>query len=645
MKKAFILLIIIFSYFNLAAEENSYEDQKLLKSIVEKKNITKHKAAISKHALSKVEEDAYRILGNTPTDSPYKILGIKKGISRSEIQKIYQAQRNMWQNTKDLNPTLANKIIEILDHSYESVLLGAQGEESAAAKISSNKIREIFDKELPSLNDDLKKVIAKASKAITEAQKEEEKRIKAAQERAKRIERMRPQAPISFGREYGGEDYIPQRSSSGGYETPSYELPAEYYGGGVGAPMFGGYEDFGGGFGGGGFGEGNFGEKGGFGGGGGGREEGTIGEEKEGAKAETPKEAEKEKEKEKVESDEAKEINIKNTVIDISKKIKTETSTKKIDELLDEADSNIDALVGLKIGLDPKRKKQLKWVDLDKKYKSAIDTLEPYKKKKAERDKTKGEEKEKKAAPVTPLEHSEAKEENIKTSIIEMIQKLENATNKDEIEELIEEIDIYIEILKQVQIGLSPTRKLNKSWMGLDRNYNNALKTFENIKKKYAPKEVSGEELLKSNVGQSLMTLDQFASNLKTKSMNNAELIEDRLRYIRDLLADLEKRAESAKTTNEIETALTLMQQLEKNISQLDKEILSLIFDANSLNSQLQSLLSSNPGLRTLNKQIFEIENKLNFVLQMTRQYQIKLSEFNNKRKELLEKISKKKGS
>lgn len=77
----------------------------------------------------------------------------------------------------------------------------------------------------------------------------------------------------------------------------------------------------------------------------------------------------------KLEIDEVKEINIKNNIIDIVEKLKLETNEDKCDELLDEIDSNIHALTGLKRVLNPKRKEQSKWKDLDKRYNGALETI------------------------------------------------------------------------------------------------------------------------------------------------------------------------------------------------------------------------------------------------------------------------------
>lgn len=81
------------------------------------------------------------------------------------------------------------------------------------------------------------------------------------------------------------------------------------------------------------------------------------------------------------EINESKEINIKNAIIDLSKKLKLEADKSEINKLLKEIDLNMNALSELQTNLNPLRKTQFKWKELDNKYKLAIEFIDSYMKK------------------------------------------------------------------------------------------------------------------------------------------------------------------------------------------------------------------------------------------------------------------------
>lgn len=596
-----------------------------------------HKKAVAKNTITKEQEMAYSALGLESTATDYEVLGVKENATISQIREAYNKLMNKWNAPKEEELKKISKSVKnIINKAYENIILGEEAimTTSAGTRIALDKIYDFFLKELPPLSTELQKVIEKASKSVSVAKQEQEKLTKAAQARLAKLERTRPAAPASFGREYGGEEYFPESRGRGGrgdyqgggytYEAPSFEgVPYESYG----EPSYGEYEGFGtgGGFGGGstssGFGKGGRGEK----------------EKEEIAKGE-PKKEQPSKAPEKLEGDEARESNIKNSVVDLSKKLQSESDKEKINELLDDIDANISTLSSLQIGLDPKRKKNSKWKNLNDKYKDAIKKYEPFAKKRAAGAKPESPTR-KPDIIVTPppaIEATEEKERNIKEAVIEMVKKLNYAVKKDEIEELISEIGEHNDILKRIQIGLDPMRKAKKDWIRLDKDYKANLETFKRLKKEHTPKEeesIDEEAITRSPGFQLLNQIEQFSNNLQ----NKFNLAQSNSNSVESFLFEAEKKLGISSKKSEFDGIISVMNDLEVNLRQLNSEFDEIQKNGTALLRQLQDLIQRNPALKTNAAKIAEIEFRFKSIINSSRQMLTKLLTYDAKRKTILE--------
>lgn len=595
--------------------------------------IKPHNIVEKNKILTKKEKKAFGAMKLSPSATPNEILGIVENASINEIRNAYSRLMEQWRSPKDLKlKKIASTVRNIINNAYETLLFGTDTElyTPAGVKLALDKIEDFFIKELPNLSSEVKKVLDKSGKLVSAAKSEQEKLAKSAQARLSKLEKTRPSQSISFGRDYEGESYTPRTTSKGSYEQRGSGHEAPFYG----EPSYEGYGEpyYGSGFGdwqGGGFGSDN---------------SVTSGFEKSGMKENKSTKGEEKKEEpasktpEKLEGDEAREANIKNSVIDLSKKLKNESDKDKIEELLDDIEANTNTLATLQIGLDPKRKKNLKWKDLNEKYKNALETYKSFNKKRTSKPKDGEEDKEEPRRGPIAVEASEEKEKNIKEAVIDLTKQLESTSNKEDIKNIMDDIELHTDVLKKVQVGLDPMRKKQDEWISLDKKYKNSIKTFDTFKEKIiSPMERPGESEFKTSAPfQALEQLDKYSNELQ----NKFSLAQGNTTSLETFLFSADKKLAIANRTYDFDSLISSMKDLEVNLRQLNNEFNDIEKNGNSLLSNLRNLVHWNPKLKTESDKVSALESKLRNIVNTANQLKNKLSDYDFKRRALLDKAA-----